>query len=133
MTSTTSWRLGQQTWPTLSKSRVSFLPSFIAVYHAAACLSTTRCDNLWNTLIRLPVILLLGRLARVIQKALRRHHIYSEKLLCVESVCIDCYKTQTRKRMVQEAERIINYPTGYIYLIVRPSASKRRRSTSRAC
>ena len=133
MTSTAFWRLGQQTWPTLSKSRVSFLPSFIAVYHAAVCLSTTRCENLWNTLIRLLVILLLGRLSRVIQKALRRHHIYLEKLLCLESVWTDSYKTQTRKRMVQEAERIINYPTGYIYLFVRPSTSKRRRSTSRAC
>ena len=56
-------------------SWVSFLASFIAVYQAAACLSTMRCGNLWNTLIRLPVILLLGRLSCVIQKALRERTI----------------------------------------------------------
>ncbi len=101
--------------------------------HAGACLSTTRCGNLWNTLIRLPVILLLGRLSSVIQKALRHHHIYSEKLLCMESVWTDSYIHNCRKRRVQEAERIINYLTGYIYLIVRPSTGKRRRSIFRAC
>lgn len=60
-------------------------------------------------------------------------HIYSEKLLCVESVWTDSYIHNCRKRMVQETERIINYLTGYNYLIVRPSTGKRRRSISRAC
>ena len=37
-------------------------------------------------IIRLPVILLLDRLSPIFHKALRSHHIYSEKLLCVEPV-----------------------------------------------
>lgn len=71
----------------LKQSRLSIMLSFIAVYQAAMCfLFTTRCGNLKRTLIGLPVILLLGRLSHVIQEALQRHHIYSEKLLCAEPV-----------------------------------------------
>jgi hypothetical protein len=70
----------------LKQSTVSIMLSFIAVYQAAACLSTTRCGNLKSTLIGLQVILLLGQFSQVIHKALQRHEIYSEKLLCVEPV-----------------------------------------------
>jgi hypothetical protein len=127
------WRLGQQTQPTLSRSQVSFLPSFIAVYQAAACLSTMRCGNLWNTSIRLPMILLLGRLLRITQKALWHHHIFLEKWPYLGSVWTDTNKTQSQENDGQETERTINYPNGYSYLIVRSSTSKRRRSISRAC